>query len=97
MSDISAQWLQATLGDAAEQLSEVLAKLEDHPDSETAEDILSHDLVHVYAKLNYAVNSARLGPEALNALSEDELIAWPARMPFLTLEEIEHEGEEVEE
>ena len=81
MSDISAQWVQATLSDAADALSEALAKLEEHLDEETAEDILKHDLVNVYAKLNYAVNSARLGPAALSALSEDELIAWPALRP----------------
>lgn len=91
-SDIPVEWLQATLADAADALSETLAKLEDHPDTETAEEILRRDLVNVYAKLNYAVNSSHLGPEALNVLSEDELIAWPAAMPFLTLEEIEREG-----
>ena len=78
MSDIPVDWLQATLADAA--------------DAQTAEEILRRDLVNVYAKLNYAVNSSHLGPEALNALSEDELIAWPAGMPFLTIEEIEREG-----
>lgn len=30
----------------------------------------------------------------LYAMSEDELIGWPARMPFLTLDEIDTLGEE---
>lgn len=54
-------------------------------------------LVHVYAKLNYAVNTARLGPAALDAMSEDELIGWPARMPFLTFDEIDTLGEDEED
>ncbi len=97
MSDISAQWIQATLSDAAEALQEALDKLEEHPDEETAEYILKHDLVNVYAKLNYAVNSARLGSAALSALSEDELIAWPAKMPFYTFDEIDMLGAEEED
>lgn len=97
MFDISAQWIQATLSDAAEALQEALDKLEEHPDEETAEYILKHDLVNVYAKLNYAVNSARLGPAALSALSEDELIAWPAKMPFYTFDEIDMLGAEEED
>lgn len=97
MSDISAQWIQATLSDAAEALQEALDKLEEHTDEETAEYILKHDLVNVYAKLNYAVNSARLGPAALSALSEDELIAWPAKMPFYTFDEIDMLGAEEED
>ncbi len=94
MSEMDAVWLQATLNDAHEALSQVLEKLEEHPDEETAQEVLRHDLVHVYAKLNYAVNSAKLGPAALSALSEDELIGWPPKMPFLTLEEIEELDEE---
>ncbi len=90
------EWLQATLNDASEALLEVLAKLEANPD-ETSEEILKNDLVHVYAKLNYAVNSARLGPAALTALSEDEVIAWPAKMPFLTFDEIDDLGCEEED
>ena len=91
------EWLQATLNDASEALLEVLAKLEANPDEETSEEILKNDLVHVYAKLNYAVNSARLGPAALTALSEDEVIAWPAKMPFLTFDEIDDLGCEEED
>ena len=41
-------------------------------------------------KLNYAVNTAELGPNALNELTEDELIAWPLGMPFLAWSEEEN-------
>lgn len=98
MSEVSADWLLATLIDAQDALAEAVTKLEDHPDSETAAEILRRDLVAAYAKLNYAVNTAELGPEALNVMSEDALIAWPAGMPFLTVEELEAaEAEEAEE
>ena len=40
---------------------------------------------------------ARLGPAALDAMSEDELIGWPARMPFLTFDEIDTLGEDEED
>lgn len=92
---IEKEWLQATLNDACEALQDALAKVEEG-DQEDALEVLNHDLVHVYAKLNYAVNTARLGPAALSALSEDELIGWPARMPFLTLDELETLGEDEE-
>lgn len=89
MSEIDIEWLQATLQDANDALSDVVAAIQDSPDEETALDLLRHDLVHVYAKLNYAVNTARLGPDALNALTEDELIAWPMGMPFLSWAEVD--------
>ena len=84
MSEVSAPWLHATLADAAESLAAALEKLEAHTDEETASELLRRDLVEVYAKLNYAVNTAYLGSEALNVLTEDELVAWPAEMPFAT-------------
>lgn len=89
MSDIDSEWLLATLGDASEALADAVAKLEEGGDAETAAELLRHDLLNVYAKLNYAVNTAHLGPEALNCLTEDELIAWPSEMPFSTWEELE--------
>ncbi len=61
MSEVSAPWLHATLADAAESLAAALEKLEAHTDEETASELLRRDLVEVYAKLNYAVNTAYLG------------------------------------
>ena len=78
-------------------LAAALEKLEAHTDEETASELLRRDLVEVYAKLNYAVNTAYLGSEALNVLTEDELVAWPAEMPFATLEELDAAAEEEEQ
>ena len=102
MSEVSAPWLHATLADAAESLAAALEKLEAHMDWETADELLRRDLVEVYAKLNYAklnyaVNTAHLGSDALSILSEDELMAWPADMPFATVEELEAEAAEAQE
>ena len=89
MSEVSAPWLHATLADAAESLAAALEKLEAHTDEETASELLRRDLVEVYA--------AYLGSEALNVLTEDELVAWPAEMPFATLEELDAAAEEEEQ
>ena len=40
-------------------------------------------------------DSARL--MSADAMSEDELIGWPARMPFLTFDEIDTLGEDEED
>ena len=93
--EIQQEWLAATLNDAKEALEEAMNKVADG-DQEDAKEVLERDIVHVYAKQNYAINTARLGPAALEALSEDELIGWPARMPFLTLDEIDNLGEKEE-
>ena len=85
---IDKDWLAATLNDAYEALGEAVHTVE-NGDWEDAESVLRNQLVHIYAKLNYAVNTAELGANALNELSEDELIGWPQDMPFLTRDEIE--------
>lgn len=92
--DPKPEWLLATLQDVQDSLNEVVEKLEKHTDVEAAQEILKYDLVHVYAKLNYAVNSACLADEALNVLSEDEVIGWPPRMPFMSLDELEERIDE---
>lgn len=87
MARIDIEWLQATLQDASDALTDAIAALNESPDEEMAAELLRRDLVEVYAKLNYAVNTAELGPNALDELSEDELIAWPLGMPFLAWSE----------
>ncbi len=89
MGSIDIEWLKATLADAAEELQRAIDRLETDGGEKDSEHIVTHDLVHVYAKLNYAVNTRELGPLALEALTEDELIAWPEIMPFATLDELE--------
>lgn len=93
---IDKEWLYETLNDAGDALLEAVEKVKNGDDEDAAE-VLEHDLMAVYAKLNYAVNTAKLGPAGLTVLSEDELIGWPARMPFLTTEELDHVGEEADD
>ena len=77
---IDREWLSVTLTDALQALSETLDRLEDPRLS--AQSILEDDLANVYAKLNYAVNTAELGPDAINTCEHDALIQWPEIMPF---------------
>lgn len=77
---IDREWLTVTLTDALEALSETLDRLDDPRLS--AESILEEDLANVYAKLNYAVNTAQTGPSSIDTLDHDKLIQWPEIMPF---------------
>lgn len=77
---IDRDWLLATLTDALECLSDSIDRLEDERHS--PEDVLLDDIANVYAKLNYAVNTSELGPEAIDNEDHDRLIEWPESMPF---------------
>ena len=68
---VDRQWLIDALSDALEALSETVA-----------EEILLDDLANVYAKLNFAVNTAETGPAAIDTTDHDQLIQWPECMPF---------------
>lgn len=74
------QWLIDALSDALEALSETVERLED--ERLDLEEILLDDLANVYAKLNFAVNTAETGPAAIDTTDHDELIQWPECMPF---------------
>ena len=90
---IDKDWFSALLTDAYEALGEAVEML-DNGDLEDAEDVLKNKLLHVYAKLNYAVNTAYLGAEALETMEEDALIAWPEEMPFnYEAEGVDHESD----
>ncbi len=80
-------WLTATLTDTLESLKECIDRLED--ERLDAEEILMEDLANVYAKLNYAVNTAEIGPEAIDEMDHDALISWPVVMPFDREESLE--------
>ena len=82
---IDREWLTATLTDTLECLSETIDRLDD--DRLDPEEILLEDIANVYAKLNYAVNTARLGPEAIDTRNHDRLLEWPEEMPFDRLED----------
>ncbi|MCF0253224.1 MAG: hypothetical protein HUK26_02680 [Duodenibacillus sp.] len=72
---IDAEWLKATLSDALDTLAEALALVEDDP--RRARGVLEHEIPQVYAKLNYAVNTAATGPADLDAADHNALVAWP--------------------
>ena len=77
---VDRQWLIDALSDALEALSETVERLED--ERLDAEEILLDDLANVYAKLNFAVNTAETGPAAIDTTDHDQLIQWPECMPF---------------
>lgn len=77
---VDRQWLIDALSDALEALSETVERLED--ERLDAEEILLDDLANVYAKLNFAVNTAETGPAAIDTTDHDLLIQWPECMPF---------------
>lgn len=78
--DIDAQWLLTTLEDAAETLNTAITLIAEEP--RRAAGVLEHEIPALYAKLNYAVNTARMGPVNLDEVDHDELISWPEEMPF---------------
>lgn len=75
-----AEWSIATLTDAKEALEDLIAQIEDSPDE--VKEILEENIAPVYAKLNYAYNSAELGPDALMSMEDDDLIAFPSLLPM---------------
>lgn len=72
---MDAEWVLTTLTDAMEALEEVIGELEADP--EAVAELLPQLLPAVYAKLNYAWNSRELGPQAIEQLDHDQLIAFP--------------------
>ena len=68
------------LSDALESLSETIERLED--ERHDAEEVMLDDLANVYAKLNFAVNTAETGPSAIDTTDHDALVQWPECMPF---------------
>ncbi len=77
---IDTDWLKDTLADAEETLSKAISLLEENP--RHAQGILENEIPALYAKLNYAVNTARIGPEAIETENHDALIAWPEGEDF---------------
>jgi|GEM_PF-171394 len=74
------EWTLATLNDAKEALEDLIAQVEDSP--EEVKEILEENIANVYAKLNYAFNSAKDGPDALLSMPDDELVAFPSVLPL---------------
>ena len=77
---IDTQWLKDTLLDVQDALSEALNRLE--KDSRHAKGVLEHEIPEIYAKLNYAVNTATTGAPDLDKVNHNTLIAWPKGEAF---------------
>ena len=77
---MDAEWVLATLNDALAELQATVDAIEADP--EDAAELLPELLPAVYAKLNYAWNSRELGPEAIESMEHDALVAWPEDFPF---------------
>ncbi len=82
---VDRQWLIDALSDALETLSETIERMED--ERLDPEEVMLDDLANVYAKLNFAVNTAETGPAAIDTTDHDELIQWPECMPFDRIED----------
>lgn len=90
--EYDAEWTLATLNDAKEALEDLIAQVEDSP--EEVKEILEENIANVYAKLNYAFNSAKDGPDALLSMPDDELVAFPSVLPLKHKVEFKEEDEE---
>ena len=90
MSEIDAAWLTETLKDAEEALAYAIQLIEENP--RKAAGVLEHEIPAVYAKLNYAVNTASVGAAGLETMTDDELVAWPAGLPFAAPAKEEAQG-----
>ena len=77
---MEADWVIATLTDALEALASVIEDAESDPDS--LAELLPLAIPAVYAKLNYAWNSRELGPQAIETIDHDALVAFPRDLPF---------------
>ena len=87
------EWTLATLTDAKEALEDLIAQVEDSP--EEVKEILEENIANVYAKLNYAFNSAKDGPDALLSMPDDELVAFPSVLPLKHKVEFEEQDAEM--
>lgn len=77
---IDTNWLTDTLTDAQETLDKAIGLLESDP--RHAQGVLEHEIPALYAKLNYAVNTSYIGPNAVNILAHERLTAWPQGQAF---------------
>lgn len=83
MSAPQKEWVLATLNDVQEALENTLTRLEKEPEDHEFADTAMEELTKVYAKLNFAINTMNMGPEAFDVLTDDELVGFPAQLPFI--------------
>ena len=72
---MDAEWVQVTLEDARNALAELIEEIEDSPDQ--AFELMDELMPSVFAKLNYAWNTRRVGPSAIDTMDHDLLVGWP--------------------
>jgi len=72
---MDADWILVTLQDALGALEELVNDIEDDPDA--AEELMEERMAAIYAKLNYAWNTRRIGPSAIDTMDHDALVSWP--------------------
>lgn len=72
---MDAEWILVTLRDAASALDELIEDIDAEP--EAAQDLLDERMAAVYAKLNFAWNTRRTGPSAIDTVDHDALVGWP--------------------
>lgn len=89
---IDSEWFLDTLTDAANTLERAITMIRENP--RRAEGVMEHEITELYVKLNYAVNTARLGPGAINEVDHDALISWPEEISFEGTAEEDFEDEE---
>ncbi len=77
---LDADWVLDALLDAEECLDQAIRLLQEDP--RHIQGVLEHEIPALYAKLNYAVNTSRIGPSAVNEIDHDKLIAWPEAEAF---------------
>lgn len=75
---MDADWMTMTLQDALSALADVVGEIEAEP--EAAEELMEELMPAVFAKLNYAWNTRKVGPSAIDTMDHDDLIAWPKDM-----------------
>jgi hypothetical protein len=70
-------WVQATLEDAAEALGDLIREIDPRDSGADVEMLLQDRMPTVFAKLNYAWNSRKLGASAHESVDHDVLVGWP--------------------
>ncbi len=77
MSEVKKTWVLTTLNDVQERLEALIQTLEKEPEDYEFYDTATEGLTEVYAKLNFAVNTMRLGEAAFEEYDDDTLVAFP--------------------
>ncbi len=72
---MDAQWAAVALQDVITELTELIDEVEGDPEHYL--EVLAERMPAVYAKLNFAWNTRRTGPGAIDTTDHDALVGWP--------------------